>query len=144
MGGTYHRRNILACQKLFHKCLQKSLQQVPPASPSSSSKRDGGSEGDARGKRGRGRAERVLESSEWRQRRRVRGGHATGQPRGLAWRGSGAEPAERAQVGVHAAAPGWQAPAERACPPGVWQACIEMYACLGKARQRKLAGEEPL
>ena len=56
----------------------------------------------------------------------------------------GAEPVERAQGEVHVAAPGGQAPAERACPPGVWQACIEMYACLGKARQRKLAGEEPL
>ena len=56
----------------------------------------------------------------------------------------GAEPAERAQGEEHAAAPGGQAPAERACPSDVWQACIEMYDCLGTARQRKLAGEDPL
>ena len=56
----------------------------------------------------------------------------------------GAEPAERAQGEVHAAAPGGQAPAERACPPGVWQACTKEHPCLGTARQRKLAGEDPL
>ena len=55
----------------------------------------------------------------------------------------GAEPAERAQGEVHVAAPGGQAPAERACPPDVWQACIEKYECLGTARQRKLAGLGP-
>ena len=56
----------------------------------------------------------------------------------------GAELAERVQGEVHAAAPGGQAPAERACPPGVWQAIIEEHPRLGTAWPRKLAGLDPL